>query len=314
MSTPTASPATGPDAPSRRRRLLARLEDLSLSDGHDAFDDVPWDDHPLDRPDDRLRLWPFDPLAQTDWYRSLSPEAQEAVTRDRFAAMLRIGWEFENILQRGLLAIAYRMRNGDDAFRYAHHEVIEESQHTMMFNEMVTRLSPGARGMPRLLRFLGERFALPTATWCPPLFFAFVLGGEIPIDHLQRMALREGGDLHPIVERIMAIHVAEEARHVSFAREEIAVATAALDPFRRAFVIVAFPFILRVMVDEMLQPSAWALRRHDVPQAAMDVVRRGPDARRLRVGAADRVRAILANAGLVPRISRPLWRLAGLAG
>lgn len=311
MSSASTATATAAD---RRRRLLERLEELSLTDGHDAFDDVPWDEHSLDGPDERLRLWPFDPLARTDWYRSLPPERQEAVTRDRWAAMLRIGWEFENILQRGLLAISYRMRNGDDAFRYAHHEIIEESQHTMMFNEMVTRLSPAARGMPRILRFLGERFALPSAMWCPPLFYAFVLGGEIPIDYYQRMALREGGEQHPLAERIMEIHVAEEARHVSFAREEIAAATAALDPVRRGFVIVTFPFILRVMVDMMLQPSEWLLRRHAVPPDAVRQVRDGEQARRLRIGAAERLHGILQRAGLAPRVSRPLWRLAGLTG
>ena len=31
--------------------------------------------------------------------------------------------------------------------------------------------------------------------------------------------LREGKTLHPIMERVMAIHVAEEARHISFAHE-----------------------------------------------------------------------------------------------
>ena len=46
-----------------------------------------------------------------------------------------------------------------------------------------------------------------------------MLGGEDPIDHVQRTTLRSGRELHPLLERIMRIHVTEEARHLSFARQ-----------------------------------------------------------------------------------------------
>ena len=49
------------------------------------------------------------------------------------------------------------------------------------------------------------------------MFFFGVLTGEEPIDHLQKSALREGKSLHPLVDEVIAIHVAEEARHIAFA-------------------------------------------------------------------------------------------------
>jgi len=52
----------------------------------------------------------------------------------------------------------------------------------------------------------------------PPLFFVGVLAGEDPVDHLQRLQLQGDRELHPLVERIMRIHITEEARHLSFAR------------------------------------------------------------------------------------------------
>jgi len=55
------------------------------------------------------------------------------------ATAMQVGTEFENLLQRGLLAYAYRLRPGAPEFRYLHHEVIEESQHTMMFREFANR-------------------------------------------------------------------------------------------------------------------------------------------------------------------------------
>ena len=42
----------------------------------------------------------FDPLSRTRWYRSLSPARQSEVGLLRVAVNLRIGWEFENLLQQ----------------------------------------------------------------------------------------------------------------------------------------------------------------------------------------------------------------------
>jgi len=79
----------------------------------------------------------------------------------------------------------------------------------------------GALDVPGLtwdLKF-GARRVIGIARRFPALFFVFVLGGEDPIDHVQRTELRSGRDLHPLLERIMRIHVTEEARHLSFARQ-----------------------------------------------------------------------------------------------
>ena len=129
---------------------------------------------------------------------------------------MKIGWHFENLLQRGLLHTPSRSPNGSPEFRYLHHEIIEESQHTLMFQEFVNRSGLPVRGMPWICRSSAE-LVVPPRPPAPALFFVLVLGGEDPADHLQRQQLR-GADAHPLVERIMRIHVTEEARHLSFAR------------------------------------------------------------------------------------------------
>jgi hypothetical protein len=70
--------------------------------------------------------------------------------------------------------------------------------------------------MPRMLRWISPLVPL-VAGPLPVAFFIGVLGGEEPIEHTQKNVLREGKSLHPIMERVMAIHVAEEARRISFA-------------------------------------------------------------------------------------------------
>ena len=88
----------------------------------------------------------------------------------------------------------------------------------MMFQEMVNRIGADVPGMPRMLKWLSQFIPLAAGP-LPIVFFFGVLAGEEPIDHTQKDVLREGKSLHPIMERVMAIHVAEEARHISFAHE-----------------------------------------------------------------------------------------------
>ena len=64
--------------------------------------------------------------------------------------------QFENLLQRGLLSYAFRLPNGAPEYRYLHHEIIEESQHSLMFQELVNRSGLPVKGMPLGLRALAS--------------------------------------------------------------------------------------------------------------------------------------------------------------
>ena len=80
-----------------------------------------------------------------------------------------------------------------------------------------------------------------------------MLGGEDPIDHVQRETLRSGRDLHPLFEMIMRHHVTEEARHLSFARHYLKAQTPQLSRGRKAVMAVATPLILGTMAQLMMQ-------------------------------------------------------------
>jgi hypothetical protein len=293
--------------------MLARLSQLSTDDGTDAFEDVDWDAPTmrLDPDDPRHELWSVDPLARTDWYASLSADLRREVGRDRMATALRIGWEFENILQRGLLALAYRMRNHDPRFRYLHHEVIEESQHTLMFSELITRLDADPTGMSGLVRFLGDTLPDFCAKHFPSLFFLMVLGGELPIDHLQRVELRQG-DLAPIVHRILSVHVHEESRHVSFARHHLEHDVPKLGPIQRHLLAVLTPVVYGIMTRVMVAPSRAFLDAHDVPRAVRRDVRRSPEMRQLLRDAIARGRRIAIDTGQITPVSKLIWKAFGI--
>jgi hypothetical protein len=137
----------------------------------------------------------------------------------------------------------------------------------------------------------------------------FVLGGEDPIDHVQRTVLRSGRDLHPLLERIMRIHVTEEARHLSFARQYLRTTVPTLSRRQRAAIAIQAPIILYTMAGVMMRPPKDLVRRYAIPK---DVLREayprdGTAAQAVR-DSLRKVRELLVELGLVGPVSKRVWK------
>jgi hypothetical protein len=223
---------------------------------------------------------------------------------------MRLGWEFENVLQRGLLERAFWMPNGTPEFRYLHHEVVEESHHTMMFQELVNRSGLEVEGMPRYYKVLSRR-VLRLARRRPALFFLFVIGGEDPVDYLQRRQLKDGG-VHPLAERIMRIHITEEARHLSFARTYLKTTVPMLGPVRRRILTYVAPVLFAHMARLMVRPTSHYLKVNGVPRTVARQASRAPEGRRVVRESVAKPRKLCEELGLMTRTSRLLWRVLGV--
>jgi len=243
--------------------LVVRLSEQSVRKHFDAYVDVPWDDHEVDATDPRWALRDTDPLGHTDWYRSLPVEEQARLGLWSTVTKMKTGLQFENVLCRGILEFVDTLPNGAPEYRYAMHELIEEGQHQLMFQEFVNRSGIDVAGMPLDAR-IGTRFVVLLGRLFPELFFLFVLGGEDPIDHVQRESLRTG-DPHPLLEAIMRIHVTEEARHLSFARHYLKDRVPRLGRVRRVLLAAGTPLILGEMGRMMLEPSKQLVREFAIP-------------------------------------------------
>jgi hypothetical protein len=295
--------------------MVGRLNRLSVERHFDAYADIDWDDAALalDPADPRFELPAVDPLRHTDWYAAQPPADRARLGCYRWAACMKTGWHFENLLQRGLLRHAFELRNGAPEFRYLHHEIIEESQHTLMFQEFVNRSGFPVRGMPWILRRLAETFVVPLARVFPTLFFLFVLGGEDPVDHLQRRVLADPDTtLHPLVERIMRIHTTEEARHLSFARKYLQRTVPELGFFRRLHLAVIAPLVLGIMARLMLLPSGDLVRHFAVPGDVVRAANRTPAGRQLLKDSVAKTRKLFVELGLITPVSKTLWKAVGL--
>jgi hypothetical protein len=294
--------------------LLARLSHQSVVKHFDAFADVDWDapELAIDAGDPRWELSGDDPLGATAWYRALPQPARARLGLDLVASKMKTGLEFESVLKRGLLEYAATLPNRSPEFRYAYHEIIEEAQHSLMFQEFVNRSGFDANGLDRVER-AASRFIAPLGRRFPALFFAFVLGGEDPIDYVQRRELRSGRTIHPLLERIMRIHVTEEARHLSFARHYLQRSVPRLGRVRRAQLAIGAPLVLAVMAQMMLRPSSQIIRRHHIPKEVVAAAfTRNPVHQAEALASMHKLRRLWVNLGLAGPVYRSLWKVLGL--
>jgi hypothetical protein len=298
--------------------LVRRLNEQSVRKHFDAYEDVAWDEHPIDPTDPRWELGGFDPLGRTAWYQALPQPERARLGLHLVVAKMQVGYFFENVLKRGLLEHAHRLPAGSPELRYAYHEVIEEAQHSLMFQEFVARAGyPEVAPVPWDARF-GAAVVVKLGRWFPELFFVFVLGGEDPVDHLQRQALREakeGRGLHPLLERIMRIHVTEEARHLSFARHWLKARVPDLDPVRRGLLSIAAPLILGEMGAMMLAPSREVVRTFEIPDDVMrEAYHDNPEWQATAATALRKVRQLSSELGLLNPVAKRIWKARRIWG
>jgi hypothetical protein len=101
------------------------------------------------------------------------------------------------------------------ASHYALTELGDETRHMVMFGKAIERV--GAKPVrPRLYHRMIIN-ALPFFFRGSVLWVAALIGEEI-FDSLQRQMM-DDPELQPIIQRLMRIHVTEEARHIQFARD-----------------------------------------------------------------------------------------------
>lgn len=301
--------------PSYHERLQT-LSRASVEQHFDAFADIDWDnpEYAIEPDDERWVLPKVDALGGTEWYRSLPRERQIEIGIYRQANIVKVGLQFEQILISGLMNFAFNLPNGSPEFRYSTHEATEECHHTQMFQEFVNRSGQDVPGSRWLFKAAGPFLPL-AAKWLPFGFFFGVLAGEEPIDHVQKSILRAGDELHPLLQRIMAIHVAEEARHIGFAHQYLEHQAPKLRKRDRAVLSVAVPIVMRVLADEILVPSRRARKDMGIPTSVMkDLYWRDPESRKFLRDLFGDVRMLAEETGMMNRVSRRVWRAMKIDG
>ncbi|MGW3561361.1 AurF N-oxygenase family protein [Streptomyces sp. NPDC000963] len=295
---------------------LRTLSEASVHIHFDAFTDIDWDnpDFAIDPKDPRWVLPAADPLGGHPWYQEQPLEVRTKIGLWRYANIVKVGMQFENVLIRGVMDYLFSLPNQNPEFRYLTHEATEECHHTQMFQEFVNRAGADVPGGRRSFRVV-SRFLPLAGSLIPESFFTGVLAGEEPIDHLQKAILRGGEDIHPLMRRLMQIHVAEEARHISFAHEFLRVKVPGYGKFRRGALSVAFPVIMRVLGDVIVVPDRKTAEKIGVPHWVIkDIFWKSPDGEKMLRDLFSDVRMLAEDIGLMNRTSRKVWRALRIDG
>jgi len=157
-------------------------------------------------------------LYGTTLWDDLDDEARRTLARHEAASLLSVGLWFEVLLMQMLVRHAFDLDLRRPHAQYALTEVGDETRHSVMFAKAVDALGcPDYRPHGRLHRVAGWYGHLGAGA----SMFASVLVAEEATDRLQRESMHDERVL-PLLRAVARVHVVEEARHVRFARDELA--------------------------------------------------------------------------------------------
>jgi hypothetical protein len=298
-------------------RLLERLSEASVRKVHDPYIDIAWDapENRIEAGDPRMCLDPNHPLTLSPWYEALSPSTRARFGLEWTAQTLKYGIGFEAVLSRGLLECCQYLPNRSSEYRYAMHELVEEGRHSMMFQEFINRTGTDPRPITGLDAWFDDRVAHWGRTF-PERFFISVLAGEIFIDQQNRALLRQPiATVHPLLRRIMQIHVTEEARHVCFAERYLREHLPRLAKIRRARLAWSVPLIFAEAARMMLVPDRRLRSCYGISRRTLRATFGAGSAHRALVAATvEPVRKLCEEHGLFRPHHALMWRGYGLLG
>jgi hypothetical protein len=207
--TASVKPPAGPT----REEFSERLLKGTVKKSYEPVVDIDWD-APLD-PDKFFLPQKSISLYGTSIWDEMSREQRIELSRQELVNTLSAGIWFENILNQALLRTIMHKDPTSKETHYALTELGDETRHMVMFGKAIERV--GAKPMqPRLYQRMIIN-TLPLMFRGSVLWVAALIGEEI-FDSLQRQMM-DDPELQPMVQRLMRIHVTEEARHIQFARD-----------------------------------------------------------------------------------------------
>lgn len=291
-------------------RIIGRLSAASVKHRRDAYRDVHWDDPDMqvDSSDPRWLLPDWDPLGGSQWYRDQPEQTRSQIGLLRRVLLLKVGIEFESVLQHGLLDLASELPDGHPGFRYLYHEITEEAQHSMMFQEFINRSGLNAPSSTKGVRELFDSvWGDAQGDWS--MFLLATLTAEEVFDQLQRRFLTSS-HVHPLFRRICEIHIAEEARHMAFARAYLRELLAHQRTQQRRLLRLRAPFVIEWISRYIVSPGIlidvlaceWL-----APTDVQESLRHGRLARELRRSCVTRVVRLCEELDLVDRRLVSRW-------
>jgi hypothetical protein len=288
-----------------RETAAERLLEASVRTSYDPTVEIDWNAPHL--PDAYWLPPRRSSLYGTPLWERLTGEQRIELTKHEVAGAASAGVWFETILMQMLIRHYYDADPTSRHAQYALTEIADECRHSIMFGRLIEALGCPVHPAPRLDHALG-RFLKATATG--PHMWAAILIAEEMLDKFQREVAADES-LQPLIRMVSRIHVVEEARHVRYAREELARQVEAADPLTMAYSRLLIGRAAYTIGRRLVHPRAYAAVGID-PREGAAAARANPHFRATLLWSAERVHEYLAGLGLVAGPGRALWRRAGL--
>ena len=246
-------------------------------------------------------------LYGTDLWEGLTEEQRITLTRHEVASIAGLGVWFETILMQLLIRSYYQQDPTTAHAQYALTEVADECRHSVMFGRMIDKLDTPVYRPDGLNAFLGKWIA---TTGTGPRMFAAILICEEILDTLQREAMTHE-QVQPLVRMVSRIHVVEEARHVRYAREELARQVRAAGRGRLAFDRLVIARAAYLCGKRLIHPRVYRAVGID-PEVGHKAALANPYFRETIRWSGERVVAYLDDLDLIAGAGKQLWRMSGL--
>jgi hypothetical protein len=237
----------------------------------------------------------------------MTHEQRVELSRQELASVAGTGLWFEIILIQMLARWAYHQDPQDPRTQYALTEIGDETRHVVMFAKAVSRIGTPTYRPSNLIHQLARVYK---ATARGPALFAPVLVAEEITDRLQRETVNDE-TVHPLVRMVSRIHIVEEARHVRFAREEVARQMAKSGPIAKVINNVVSAVVATFVADALISPDVYRTVGLDVDEA-VKAARENPNWHESRRWMAEKIMSFLGDQGMLTWYTRPIYGLAHL--
>ncbi|MER5641477.1 diiron oxygenase [Kitasatospora sp. NPDC002227] len=280
-------------------RLLASSAKLSF----DPLKEIDWAAEPVEGayylPPHRVSLY------GTELWEGLTEAQRIELSKHEVASVASVGIWFEEILMQMLLRHAFDRDPTTAHVQYALTEIADECRHSVMFAKMISWMGVPAYGPGKVSHELGRVFkAVSTHSQT----FGGTMYVEEILDSFQREMMADES-LQPLVRQVSRIHVIEESRHITYAREEML--RRDLGPVRRRFEQLLLGLVIFRSTKSLIHPQVYAAVGID-PVEGRRVARANPHWRATKREMAAKVIGVLDKAGLVGGANRWMLRRIGV--
>lgn len=286
---------------SDREKTADRLLNSSAEKFYDPEVDIDWN---ADLAGDKYYAPPHRiSLYGTRLWDRLSEEQRVELGKHEVASIASNGIFFEVLLMQMLLKEIYRMDPTSRHVQYALTEIADECRHSTMFARAVEKVGAPAYGPPKLIHQMAK--LLPLLARGPGMYGSILVAEEI-LDRIQRESMADE-NVQPLIRMVNRIHVLEEARHVTFARQEVVRGMAKLNKVELAHQRMLLANVSFCLTRSLINPKVYQAVGLD-PREARKVAMANPHYRETIRWAGERVMKFLGEAGLIGGPSKIWWR------